>query len=677
MRRGRPSKPGSEHKAPKPSPSPMRVLSNDPFGALDANAPSASTIVNVDNVSSRFPPLDEFSILHDSKSKFAFDLNTEPTTKHPKDISQRVTDALADDAFARPAASKEALPSEPKTIPSRHLGDETRNTNDLLATKSAKFSSSPKDILQRTSMVSTGTMTSPSPPSSSHNANSPHPIYRFPLSEHRSSSQSRSSDSPRQTNLSLRPDNVSVKRPGLLEHRSKTQMPSISITKSPVSSRPSLEGPRPSQLEIKNTTINRSKSASSRSRPVSMQIAPRKSLRSGDAIKGDVVEDTLSKGSLDTEFLPRSSSHEPEESLENGKISSNVAFLRAMEEEEPSKKKEKRLSSGSRHAKRASMPSISLSGTKSLLAGRFGEAFRRFETNAVGPSHQNSSEPDDRNLTPVAGSEATDGRSDDGQALDETEPISAEIRRELERCRLSQEEKRVSDAGAAYRKQFAENGDQVQGPMRDETPNSRAASIQSKVKSLLDENVRSTPETQEVAYSQNPPQPSRHTPQLSREMSRPEDEILRRPISHHITKKPPNTISSGTSIKANSSSNTPKRQPSTTPSLGQKPPPSTSTARYPPPNASIPTNDRPFPRPSAPPKPHALRTGNRDPDLSSSATAMTLTHSKTFPPSPAQPIGSAISPGSDDWEAKFSKRYPALAGLEMVETEVGSGGRKG
>ena len=91
--------------------------------------------------------------------------------------------------------------------------------------------------------------------------------------------------------------------------------------------------------------------------------------------------------------------------------------LKAMEEDDASKKKEKRLSSGSRHGKRSSLPSVSLTGTKNLLAGRFGEAFRRFES---GNEESEQTEPihspvpgADSGLTPIAGSEATDGRSDE------------------------------------------------------------------------------------------------------------------------------------------------------------------------------------------------------------------------------------------------------------------------
>ena len=68
MRRGRPT--------PSPSPKPQstasgkKVTDGDPFAALDAkSAPS----FDADEISSRFPTVDQFSILHDKGNKFNFE----------------------------------------------------------------------------------------------------------------------------------------------------------------------------------------------------------------------------------------------------------------------------------------------------------------------------------------------------------------------------------------------------------------------------------------------------------------------------------------------------------------------------------------------------------------------------------------------------------------------------
>ena len=655
MRRGRPVKTELEHKLSKPNASPMRGVTKDPFEALDSTSPIP--VNGVDDVSSRFPPLDDFSILHDSGNKFAFDLNAEPVNKAPKDIRERVTDALADDAFARPSVPDQAQPKP--SIPTRHL-DPTSENAALPNTNVAQLPSKPKDVPQRSEMVSTGTMTSPSPTFTNQKANnSPRPIFRVPASEHRSSSQPRGSDFSRLLPSTLGPDNIRTQRPNLRDQRSKSQLSTFSVAKSTNSSRPSLEGQRPSMLDT-NSTVNRSKSASSRARPSSVHNETKKPfLRSREISRDEAYRNETPQEKYGAEHLPFVSTSEPEKELDANKISSGVDFLRAMEEQDPLRRKEKRLSSGSKHIKRASMPSISLSGTKSLLAGRFGDAFRRFETNAGGSSQRSTSPSPLRgnsDLTPIAGSEATDGRSDDGHALEETEPISAEVRRELERRRLSQEEKRVTDAAAAYRQKFTEKNDDSRGISSEGHVNSRAASIQSKVKSLLDETGRASPSISDQEH--------RRFPQQAHQISKAPDETHARPIprQQQVLKKP--------SPHSNLS------QPSTKPNVPLETPPDTHK-HYSSSSSSLPaTTDRLFSRPSAPPKPAALRTGpaRDEPPVKPS---LPLTGSPLIHP------GSdlmAHAPAERDWETNFSKRYPALSGLEMVETEidaVGGGLRKG
>lgn len=641
MRRGRPNKTELEHKAVKTNPSPLRGASKDPFEALDSPSSPAPTQDFIDDVSIRFPPLDDFSILHDSGSKFAFDLNADISTKAPKDIRERVTDALADDAFARPPAPDKAPANA--TMSPIHLDAKPNE---------AKDSSNPKISTQRPDMVSIGTMTSPTAPSITQNAaHSPRPIFSFPPSEHRSSSQPRRPDPSTSASSSLKPDAIDTKRPGLGERRSKSQVTTLDVAKSTTSSRPSLEGQRPSMLDT-NNTINRSKSASSRSRPTSGYDEAKKTFFRSREMSREEPRKEPSLEKYETEYLPPVFNSEPDSN-----ISSNVDFLRAIEEQDPSKRRDKRLSSGSKHIKRASMPSISLSGTKSLLAGRFGDAFRRFETNAGSPSQRGRSPSPKRgesDLTPIAGSEATDGRSDDGYGLEETEPISPEVRRELERRRLSQEEKRVTEAATAYRQKFTEKISDSRAPSGEGLGNSRAASIQSKVKTLLDENGRSSPSKPDRDFNRYASQPPLPKPPVQADTSS-------RPVSRQIPRKPLNNAAPQPPMKPNQT--TDNTLPSRKPHLS-----STSSAPQ-----SI---DRPFPRPNAPPKPHALRTGNNreepSPAKPAALAGKTLSH----------PLPDMVAPAaaSEDWETSFSKRYPALSGLEMVETEIdgsGGGGRRG
>ncbi|KAI4200253.1 MAG: hypothetical protein LQ346_002409 [Caloplaca aetnensis] len=724
MRRGRPTKVDSDPRAPKSSPSPLRIAEGDPFSALDST-PDPNTIQNVKETASKFPSLDEFSILHESGDNFAFDkkLTAAPAPAPSKHISQRVTDALADEAFARPVQPASSAVEQQAEAEGNYAGRsrETQSRMEKGKTMTSSLSeprAPPKETPTSTSskMVSTGTMTSPDPrPTPNLPPSESRPILRFPPHDHRSSSQPRASEASLEAAAMLRPDPIGNKRPGLMEHRSKSQVGRLGELRPSLSSQPS--------LEVQDTTtsdLNRSRSANSKMRPSSLQLEPkRKSLRSRAHSK-ELLEGEASQSLIGAAPLSTAVTGSSDNGQEATKISSNVEFLKAMEEEDPSKRREKRLSSGSKHAKRASMPSISLSGTKNLLSGRFGEAFRRFETNAnsnnpVPPAL--SPEIEGYNLTPIAGSEATDGRSDDGQEFDESEPLPPEMRRELERRRLSQEERRVADAGAAYRQRIAGGTDGQINP--------RAASIQSKVKTLLDESGRSSPsptkkpegygrfaDPSSPKFSQRTPSPS---PLSNRQTPRKD------PPAFRVPPRADSLPSNHSPASRQSFSPSGPSRPSPIPSTASSARPSVSSV-----NPSVP----PTPRPSAPPKPQSLRTINQlnptapQPSKPSPLSARPLPQhpparlqasqsqpdhpapqqqqpsrsqpqsqqpqqrvaqkrssnpyrpaSETLPPQPPPSSldGTVAATDEEDWESSFSKRYPSLAGLEMVETEINGG----
>ena len=668
MRRGRPTKTIADRK-PKQSPSPLRAVASDPFVALDAAPTTIADVPPSDDPSIRFPPLDEFSLLHDSGSKFAFD--PEAKKRPPKDISQRVTDALADDAFAQPKASAKAS-TQTSSKPAHALSLEVKpkpTVDDMSKSKANQFPKRQDSAPQRPVMVSTGTMTSPSPPSPTlqNTANSNRPMLRFPLpSSHRASSQTRVNDVSDMEGAPIQADMLGQKRPNFLGHRSKSQI---------WNEEPS--NANQSSLEVKHrsaypsgvdVTIQRSKSANSKARPTSVQTPSKPNLLRRLSRERTKAEEP-NQESINTPLLTSALTGEAEDGEEAIKIDSNVDFLKAMEEEEASKRKEKRISSGSRHIKRASMPSVSLSGTKSLLAGRFGEAFRRFETNTGAPEQRDSSQSPVRgnDLTPIAGSEATDGRSDDGNALEESEEIPPEMRRELERRRLSQEEKRVADAAAAYRQRLAEGGDD--GRRRPAGLNNKAASIQSKVQSLLDESGRASPSPTKTASGYG------HFTESSDEQ--PTRQALLNPPPRTTSRQIPMQQSNDLNSQMRSTSKILPDMPPTlsrpNPSLTNRPPPLQNLPRH-----SAPPTERPFTRPAGPPKlqpkPQTLRGGNRPP---SPGKLPSLIAKKPVPSRLQQqqslPETAPLDGVDDDWEATFSKRYPDLSGLEMVETEIDSG----
>ncbi|KAH7135703.1 hypothetical protein B0J11DRAFT_519029 [Dendryphion nanum] len=657
MRRGRPTAPVQQPQAAKPSPSPMRGTASDPFAALDSQNVQVRSDA-ADELAARFPSLDEFSLLHDRGQKFEFaQAVTPPSDPKQESLNKRVIQALADDAFAVPAVPRKVeVTAAPKSSTiSRSASvkkpqppiESPRHSNPTILQPSP----------QKPSMVSTGIQTSPSPsPVLQQQAKfQDRPIWRVPDNPHhaRALSTPRTFEKPQPSPSSLRPDFTLPSRPSLLDSsRSKSQGSNLSIPKSPASSRPSLESQRPSALEL-GSAIDRSKSANARDRPNSIHVASNLDyLRDRERAPGRSFDaPSLSRG-------PPSAAIEDSDSEEKN-ISSNVDFLRAMEDD-AGPKKHRRSSSQSKHHKRASLSSIT-SNTKSIVKGKFGDAFRKFESN-VG-SHERdrdlpstpTEDPKDRSgksLTPIAGSEATGGLSDDDRAIDEEEDLPPEVRRELERRRLSEEERRVEKAAAEYRQRLADQGDQGKG----KAGPSRASTIQNRVKNLLSE-------------TQKPPVPQRtaagygHYTDTGKPLpTRPQDQTAVR-TSSNITRKPvppkPLPQKQVPDLAYN------KTRPI---SQSQFQPPTSSSA----PPATGRTNTGPQARPSAPPKPQALRTGGTA-DSRPAQQAQSPSINKPLPPRTGH--GATEDDGGEFDVDSFSKRYPSLSGLEMVETEIPTRGR--
>ena len=682
MRRGRPTRVEGDPKVPKPSPSPLRGAGSDPWAALDSAQVTAPP--TLDDASLRFPPLDDFSLLNQSGSKYAFDPKSEAIQKPSQNISQRVTNYLADDAFAQPKAQpKPAAQTQP---PSRTQDIEVTakpSTNDASNSKFIPDSTTQQPTAPRSAMVSTGTMTSPppSPPLKSTTSTSRPAIFRFPPSSEspRASSQPRASHTSELAAAPLRTDSAGPTQSPLLEHRSRSQILTLDASHSAYVS-PEMNH-RSTYLGGVEGSVQRSKSASSKTRPTSVQTPSKPNIlrRLSRERPTQRNDEEIPHESMMTS-APTGGADDGEDAV---RIDSNVDFLKAMEEEEASKRKEKRLSSGSKHIKRASMPSVSLSGTKSLLAGRFGDAFKRFETNTSGSERRDSSHSPVRgvrDLTPIAGSEATDGRSDDGNDMEESQEIPPEMRRELERRRLSQEEKRVADAGAAYRQRLAEGGEGGRGRPGGGLMNNKAASIQSKVQSLLDESGRGSPSPTKTAFGygrftdspdqEGHQQSSQNLPARASSLQPPA-----KPSSNSASSQLPSRPKPPPNLSPNIPSNS-------LPFINTRPSSSTSSVPPHPSNLSrntAPPSERAVTRSTGPPqpqtKPQNLRTGDKPPQ--SPAKPASLVSKKPLPPRLQQqppPSDAPMDGPNDDWEANFTKRYPDLAGLEMVETEIDSGG---
>ncbi len=372
-----------------------------------------------------------------------------------------------------------------------------------------------------------------------------------------------------------------------------------------------MEALRPPQPEV-DDSIHRSRSANSRSRPLSIHAGTKLELppRSAESARSSLE---LPRSPYDGGSPLQHAKTEVE--YDRGNISSDVDYLRA-KEDESNRKREKRYSgSSSKHTKRSSLSTLSFSGTKTLFGGRFGDAFRRFEGQegkAQSPAQEDLPRP---LLSPASGFEApVESIGHPGEA-DDDDDISPEMRRELERRRLSQEEKRVASAAAEYRRRVAEQGEGGRRPTGDAT---RAPAIMNRVQTLFGDASKPPPPKTATGYGRYT-----ETPEDALQAKQPE--VQSRPTTRGAGNPPP----------------APKQE--------------TSTTGY------IAAAQRTGPRPTAPPKPKSLRAGTTGTEPSGTSNLDRLQHQPTQ--------GTPTSPG-EDWEANFSKRYPSLSGLEMVETEI-------
>jgi len=682
MRRGRP--PATAQNPPahaaKPSSSPRKVTNGDPFAALDSRSGKAG---NPDEISSRFPTLDQFSLLHEKGAAFTFDdpssaAQAQTAKEH---IQQKVAERLADDAFAT-SPPKQSLPRKTQPSPYEKAASKPgiASPDDVKSASapprqpeasraSAIISSTPE--LQAISsqasqtyqgaggkpkMVSTGTMTSTTPPGR------PQPpqyqVYRFPPPD-----QHRSSSLPRQPDVSGsrqgRKGSSSPSRAG-----DSSRMGSLQSLPAPLgypsSSRPSLEGSRPIIASLEPNTERAPHTT--RPRPVSAHLEFNKDyLREREGAHRPL----LSPGHPSPKHAEKKASPRLEPEQETN-IESNAEFLRSMEDSDSRKDR-----SLPKPGKRSSL--TSLSGTKNILAGRFGDAFKRFEGNATAPPPPRTPSPlkqlERQDLTPIAGSEPADDASDNEMALVATEDMSPEQRREIERRRLSMEEKRVAAAGAEYRQRVASRNPTNPGPSLGAKPGpppraiggvSRAVSIQNRVQSLLSDSQASSG-VQRTAEGYG------HFADNATAVSRTTDgqpEIPRKPVGANSMPGP--------SVRPNATSNRAGASAHRPTAVGSEPALATSSRSLA--GGGVPA------KPLAKPKPIHLHKNVTAGGATKPASPTKQSDvNKALPRPPGQYMADEL-PGQlalgmslqdrDDYIRDFSKRYPSLTSIEMVERDL-------
>ena len=730
MRRGRPTAPGQQQSSasakPSPSPAPAR---GDPFAALDSKNYDIRAGA-VDELSKKFPSLEEFSITQD---KGAFSPPPRTDSKPKGDLNERMTNALADAVFSQgqPPAQAQlkakadihksqsvAQMEQAKVSPTKptSVKDRVREVS-----KQSPLVHQPTPVRPATGSKYTSTGVGASPPGSATKSKFPEissrPIWKVPGQQHRSSSQPRASEDAQASARALMPSLPPSQRPALLDvHRSKSQTAQFNAAKSPTSSRPSLEGHRPSQMDLGESNLSRAKSAQSRTRPSSAYVSSNL-----DYLRDQ--EMARKRPSMEGRRHSRQASQGPGTPLgDESNIEDDMDYLRHSESNEgrPTRK-------GSGHKKRSSLGAIQ-SGAKNIFAGRFGDAFKRFENNATEEGPQT---PEPRNedlepplLSPIEGSQPTPSKhSDAGSAIDETEDLPADVRRELERQRLGAEEKRVAEAAAQYRAKVGGQGTGTSnsgggGP-------SRASTIQKRVQSLLDEGRQEPAQSKRTAegYGRYTDEPAESSPEAM-PMSPPQTQ--QKTQAPPVARKPPAPME----LQSKNPYPKTRQQPSgpqpTSPAMhsgtASAPPqqfPASSGSAAPAQQARV------VSRPSVPPKSQALRTGGggggakpqwppqsqapsqtqqpsgrqqkqqQQPAASSKPSgglaallAKDLEGVPDYPPPgssgaavdsrsatlPARGEERAVGNGDlvqfdgqgeeDDLEADFSKRYPSLGGME-------------
>ncbi|KAF3937067.1 hypothetical protein ABW19_dt0202957 [Dactylella cylindrospora] len=597
MRRGRPPKPDSDaaRQTSSTSRGPSAKVTNDPFAALDRSS-------NDDDISSRFPSVEQFSLLHDQGARFDFNPASPESPQGPKnDLSTRVMQKLADQAFDNmpPLASSKSLPQTTEV---------TNTSSTLSLPETRKVATGNRETSpQRAVMVSQGTMTSLSPTDS--------PLLR-------STSNERFQPSKVESISVSKTANSAIMRPSLGEHRSSSTSPY-----SPANlARRSFEPPRPV------SSIGSRPPPSGKGRPKSTHIESNleflRDLDSSSRLKHNSHQPVP----LETDKTGRSTSSAVSEHIE-----SSVDFLRVLQQESDaskSSKTDKRLSNpnppGPKHSKRGS---INLTNTKSLLAGRFGEAFRRFESG--GSDAKKGGKSPSPHASEFPSHDYIDSQYPDLQ-VSSTE-IPAEIRREMEKRQLQEEERRVEAAAAAYKKSVAEKGAGGR-PSR-----ARAGSIQRKVHALLNEEGRTpTPRTAEGygRYTDNPGSKSRERLDLVSPGS--------------------NDSNPGYNDETDTS------EPASVKSLVNRyAQPATESATIQGSSATGSTSTRNLP-PRPAPKPEKLRKPMQsDVRLQQTADIERSIAGLDIQESPVQSSPSANLDGREDELLQFRKRFPSLSGVDF------------
>ncbi|KOS19450.1 Serine/threonine-protein kinase ppk30 [Escovopsis weberi] len=643
MRRGRPTPSSSAgHSTPRQPSASGKVTEGDPFAALDTKL---ARKLETDELSSRFPSLDQFSLLHDNGG-FHFD-STPMTPAVDRDENSGISERLADEAFAssRNISSHPSPTQRPQTVAPIMTHPETLAAPLDQSSKSVSHPS-----MSRAQSIIRNNPELTEIASKTSKAKAPAAQRSWDLEKERQS---------------MGPENLrnsAVESRTYSDQREPKRQPSDGRTDAdPRSSASSI--PRQlsqSHMRSSRASIDTSRSSTTdlidlsgpsdapgfRQRPISTTFEPstleflRERENARESAGRPILRQPRPTSRQSSFHLPLATAEIPHRRSEEIPRTRGISGSR------------ERNSAGSNRR----LEPLSVPGSKNLFAGKFGDAFKRFENN-ISPDAESASRPEspqrdlaNRILTPIAGSEITaDDRSDGSDDDDKNEAdgehfVSAETRRDMERRRLEAEEARVGAAQAEYRRQIAETGPTskpVPGPKRVGGA-ARAASIQERVQNLLQEEQRaiSVPRTAQgygkYTDTVSPVSEGQKTPL----------EIRRKPL---VPSKAPMESPSQSNETLGGRSSTSSLTAVTTPKSQVKP----SAPKKPTHLNSIPTGGRQTPKLAQPAQFERL-------------IAMDL---------PGRPMLDITTRERDDYIEDFAKRFPSLSTIELNHT--GEGGRSG
>ncbi|KAK8915656.1 hypothetical protein H634G_07889 [Metarhizium anisopliae BRIP 53293] len=623
MRRGRPTvSPGPQKQDPS-----RKVTIGDPFAALDST--SSQKAPGADELSARFPTLDQFSLLHDKGAKFDFDSSAiSPESQHVE-ADQHVAERLADEAFAalqqspeKPAPSPRPHSLTPPSQQPKHLSTPpvdrsplntlsapTTTEQSQPSRASSIISSNPElkaiSAQANAKYVSTGTMTSEFSSRASTPQFEKHSEKKLP---------ERTPSRPGQDLLPnharpqyLRRPSLSS-RPSLEDHRIQAQS-----TDSTLSSSTHVSRPRPASTSFESSTLDFLRERELAAKPSrmtvqsSMQNSQRRPAAAPQTIRVEGRKQTEEDLLLDVTNSPVTTQDEQTD------------------------------------INRRSTPSTA-SGLKKL-AGKYGDAFNRFEgaspQESVGIIQselpelpelpQKSTSHHDAKVPPKQ--EPAVGPSANALIDIEEDSMTPEMRRELERQRLEEEEKRVAAAQAEYKNRVGSSGKPVPGPKIVGASQRKASTIQSRVQSLLSEEQKPSP-VQRTAHGYG-----KYTDEKSAAPSgqKPTPNIIRRSMAPRPINATPSNDSGSITVSTSHSMPAPSQPRST----GQKPPAPKKK----------PTHLNSFPTGHRPPSP-IKQSQHAQPEH---LIAVDL---------PGQPVLEMSIQDKEDYIEDFAKRFPSLSSIE-------------